>query len=160
MLIRQFGDPVLREQTRPVTDFGPELDRLIDKMVETMEEAPGVGLAATQVGVALRLFVYDSGNGPQALVNPVIIEGTGEQIEEEGCLSVPEIRLQVPRYDRIVVQAQDRHGTPVEIELHNLEARIFQHEIDHLDGLLILDRVPPQDRRQAMRELNEKAGLI
>jgi peptide deformylase len=158
--IRKFGDPVLRTRARPVERFDEALASEVQHMGLLMGDALGVGLAATQVGVLHRLLVYRVGpHGPiAALVNPEI-EWKGRDIEvlEEGCLSLPRVLLDVERPIHVRVRAQDERGDSILIEASGLEARVIQHEIDHLDGVLILDRASREDRKQAMRMLREAA---
>ena len=152
--IRTLGDPVLREPTKPVTEFGPSLRKLADDMVETMVDAPGVGLAGPQVGLSLRLFVFDDGEtGPTFMANPELSDPTGELLEEEGCLSIPGPYHATPRAARIRCRGQDLDGRPLELVGEGLLARIFQHETDHLDGMLYLDRLDEDGRRDVMAQL-------
>ncbi len=154
--IRVLGDPVLRTPARPVTDFDEPLARLAADMLETMHAAPGVGLAAPQVGVDRRLFVFDSGQREGALCNPSVVWRSDEtQTGEEGCLSVPDVYFPVTRAMHVRVQAQELDGTPVVVEGSGFEARIFQHEIDHLDGVLFIDRLDEATRKEALRLLRE-----
>jgi peptide deformylase len=144
--IRHMGDPVLRKKARPVDEVTGEIARLIEDMTETMYLGEGLGLAATQVGVLKRIIVYDNieagyGMDPQALINPEIIVAEGCVKDEEGCLSIPEIKEIVERNEKITVTGMDRSGREVEIEAEGLLARIIQHEIDHLDGILFVDRL-------------------
>jgi peptide deformylase len=144
--IRKFPDPVLRKKAAPVTAFDDELRKLVDDMVDTMYAAPGVGLAAPQIGVSLRLFVIDItvGERPDALIvlaNPTIISATGRLSEEEGCLSVPDIRAQIARADTVEVRGWTLEQEEVTLKGRGLLARAFQHEIDHLDGMVIWDRM-------------------
>jgi peptide deformylase len=156
--IRCFGDPVLRTRARPVERFDDALRAEIERMAGLMHDAIGVGLAATQVGVLNRVLVYQV--HPQApvaaLVNPEI-EWSGRELETmgEGCLSLPRVWLEVERPVHVRIRAQDEHGVPFSIEASGLEARVLQHEIDHLDGVLILDRVSREQRKQAVRALRE-----
>lgn len=138
--IRSLGDRVLRQKARPVTDFGPSLASLMADMAETMYHFVGIGLAANQIGILRRIIVFDVGSGLQAIINPELVEGTGERLATEGCLSVPGRRLWVRRYERVVVQGVDLQAQRVEIAATDLLARCLQHEIDHLDGILIVDR--------------------
>jgi peptide deformylase len=156
--IRLFGDPVLKRPTAPVTEIDGALAKLIDAMYVTMHEAPGVGLAAPQVGVQRRFFVYDvaDGDGPQVLLNPEIVETQGEWLYEEGCLSLPGLAFEVVRPKIVTVKAQDLDGNDVLIEGDELLGRVFLHEIDHLDGVLMLERLDKDQRKQAMRELREQ----
>ena len=160
--LRFMGDPVLREKARPVAAFDQALKRLAGDMVETMYETHGVGLAAPQVGVSGRMFVFDDGEtGPIVIVNPELHEAEGEQDGEEGCLSLPGIYFNVVRAERIRVRGSDLNGDPVEMEGVGLLARILQHETDHIDGKLFLDRLSDEDRREAMRLLRERElGLV
>jgi peptide deformylase len=152
--IRALGDPVLREPARPVTDFGPALRTLFDDMVETMVAAPGVGLAGPQVGVSSRLFVFDDGEtGPMFMANPELSEGVGELLEDEGCLSIPGPFHPTPRFARIRCRGHDVHGKPYDMVGDGLLARIFQHETDHLDGMLYIDRLDDEGRRDVMAQL-------
>jgi peptide deformylase len=155
--IKRFGAPVLRESTRPVQRFDDELARLSEDMLETMYDAPGVGLAATQVGMSLRFFVYDDGErGPGALANVEIISMEGEQETDEGCLSVPGLWFPVTRATHVVARGLDLRGESVELEADDLLARILQHETDHVDGMLFLDRLSEEHRRQAMQQLRDR----
>jgi peptide deformylase len=152
--IRTLGDPVLREPARPVTDFGPGLRKLFDDMVETMVDAPGVGLAGPQVGISQRLFVFDDGEtGPMFMANPVLAESVGELLEDEGCLSIPGPYHATPRSARVRISGQDVEGKPFEMVGEGLLARIFQHETDHLDGMLYIDRLDDEGRRDVMAQL-------
>ena len=153
--IRVFGDPVLKQRAAEVTDLDGRLAQLVDDMVVTMYEAPGVGLAAPQVGVQQRFFVYDlhDGEGAKALVNPVIVETDGEWTFEEGCLSVPGLSWEIVRPKTIHLRGYDINGNEVDIEADEYEARVFQHELDHLDGVLLLERLDKDTRKQAMRTL-------
>ena len=158
--IRKFGDPVLRTRARPVERFDEALATEVEHMGRLMGDALGVGLAATQVGILHRLLVYRVGpHGPiAALVNPEIEwKGREQEILEEGCLSLPRVLLEVERPIHVRVRGQDERGGPILIEASGLEARVIQHEIDHLDGVLILDRASREERKQAMRTLREAA---
>jgi peptide deformylase len=154
--IRQFGDPVLKQRAREVTELDGALARLVDTMFETMYGAAGVGLAAPQVGMQKRLFTYDVGEGPQVMVNPVVAESSGEWSHEEGCLSVPGLSFEVVRAERVVVQGVDLDGNEVIVEDDDFLGRVFLHEIDHLDGILVLDRLEPDQRKLALRELRDR----
>ena len=155
--IRTFGDPVLKSRATPVKDFDESLEHLAEEMMRVMREAEGVGLAANQIGRLKRIFVAAYEDEEYAIVNPVI-EETSETSENdtEGCLSIPEIRVDVERPTTITVTGQDLSGKPVRVEAEGLLARIFQHEIDHLDGVLILDRTDRESRKNAMREMRER----
>jgi peptide deformylase len=150
--ILRHGAPLLHQPARPVAAITPEVDRLIDDMIETMHAAPGVGLAAPQVGEPLRIFVVDLSVGRRpgdllVVINPELCERSGLQLEEEGCLSVPGFSATVPRPRRVVVRGLDRQGQPVTHAGEGLLARAFQHEMDHLEGRLYLDRLGTLRRR-------------
>ncbi len=155
--IRIVGDPVLRTRADDVTDIDGRLARLSDEMLTTMYEVPGLGLAAPQVGVKKRLFVYDIGEGPRVLVNPRITESDGEWVFDEGCLSIPELSWEIVRPKQVHLEGLDLDGNEVSIEADELLARLFQHELDHLDGVLLLDRLDGDQRREAMKTLRERA---
>lgn len=158
--IRVFGDPVLRHPAEAVDEIDADLLRLADDMLVTMYEAPGVGLAAPQIGVQKRLFVYDIGDGPFAVVNPTIAERADEWIYEEGCLSVPGLAWPISRAARVRLTGWDLEGRELDIEADDLLARVYQHEVDHLDGILLLERLDKGQRKQAMRTLrNRSLGL-
>jgi peptide deformylase len=156
--VRKFGDPVLRTSALPVDRFDESLAQEIERMGELMHDALGIGLAATQLGVLHRVLVYRaySDDPLTALVNPAI-EWADEELEclEEGCLSLPGVHIEVERPARVRVRARDAEGKEILVEAEGLEARVIQHEIDHLDGILILDRVPRELRKQAMRAMRE-----
>jgi peptide deformylase len=156
--IRQFGDPVLRTKARPIDRFDDELRQEVERMGLLMDDAIGVGLAATQVGVVHRLLVYRVGQDAAlaALINPEV-EWSGRETEsmEEGCLSLPGVLVDVDRPIHVRVRALNESGQPIVIEASGLEARVIQHEIDHLDGVLILDRTSREQRKEAMRILRE-----
>jgi len=154
--IRVFGDPVLRRRAADVTDIDAALVRLVDDMLTTMYEAPGIGLAATQVGVEQRLFVFDIGDGPEVVVNPVIHESRGEWVYDEGCLSVPGMSFEIVRPKEVHLTGVDLDGNDVSIEADELLARLFQHELDHLDGVLLLERLEDDERKAALRVLRER----
>jgi peptide deformylase len=156
--VRKFGDPVLRTQARPVAEFDEALRSEVERMGELMGDALGVGLAATQVGVLNRVLVYRvQQQAPvAALINPEIEwAGKDAEIIEEGCLSLPGVLVEVERPIHVRVRALDEHGDPILIEASGLEGRVIQHEIDHLDGVLILDRTTREQRKQALRALRE-----
>ena len=158
--ILKFGDTVLHDRARPVDTITPEIERLIDDMIETMYAAPGVGLAAPQVGVPLRIFVVDISVGRDAkgllvMINPEFVERDGTQLEEEGCLSVPGFNATVARPTRAVVTALDRTGAAQRHEASGLLARAFQHEMDHLDGLLFVDRLRGIKRDLIVRKIRK-----
>ena len=154
----KFGDPVLKSKASPVANFGPELRVEVERMVAIMRDGMGVGLAATQLGVLRRLLVFQAGPDcePTALVNPVIDWLSDEAIlAEEGCLSLPRVSMDVERPLHARVRGFDAEGEAIVIEASGLEARVLQHEIDHLDGFLIIDRATPADRRVALRRYRE-----
>jgi len=156
--IVQFGDPVLKSKASPVTAFGPELRAEVDRMIAIMRDGMGVGLAATQVGVLRRVLVFQAGSDsePTGLINPTIEWLSAEAVvAEEGCLSLPRVAMDVERPLHARVSGVDIEGEPVRIEASGLEARVLQHEIDHLDGVLILDRAPRAQRKAALRALRE-----
>ena len=157
-MIRLFGDPVLRQRAAEVDDIDGTLARLADDMLVTMYAAPGLGLAAPQVGVQKRLFVYDlqDDTGPHAIVNPTIVEARGEWLHEEGCLSVPGLAFEIVRPKEVHVTGWDIHGNELSIDGDEMLARLLQHEIDHLDGILLLERLDPEQRKQALRELRNR----
>ena len=157
-VIRVFGDPVLRQRAAEVDDIDGTLARLSDDMLVTMYEAPGLGLAAPQVGVQKRLFVYDLQDdiGPQVIVNPTIVEARGEWLHEEGCLSVPGLAFEIVRPKEVHVTGWDIDGKQLSIDGDEMLARLLQHEIDHLDGILLLERLDPDQRKQALRELRNR----
>jgi len=150
-----IGDPVLRRPATDVTDVDGALVRLTDDMFTTMYEAPGIGLAAPQVGVQKRFFVYDHGEGAGVILNPRIIESDGEWTFEEGCLSVPDLTWEIIRPKQIHLVGVDLDGNEVSIEADEIEARLFQHEIDHLDGILLVDHLDEDQAREARRALRE-----
>ena len=153
--IRLFGDPVLRQRTSDVTEIDGSLKQLADDMLETMYAAPGVGLAAPQVGIQKRLFVYDAGEGPAVVINPRIAESAGEWTFEEGCLSVPGLSWPIVRPREILLEGLDLEGNVLAIEAEEYLAHVYQHEVDHLDGVLLIERLDPDQRKQAMRTLRQ-----
>jgi peptide deformylase len=158
--VRQWGDPVLKSAARPIDRFDDELRTQIEQMGRIMQDALGIGLAATQVGKLQRVLVYrvEPDSPVNAVVNPVI-EWSGNELEtmEEGCLSLQGVLVDVERPVHVRVRAQDEHGASITIEASGLEARVLQHEIDHLDGVLILDRTSRDQRKAALRLLREAA---
>ncbi len=153
--IRTFPDPVLALKASDVTDFGPTLKKLADDMFETMHDAPGVGLAAPQVGISKRFFVADAGDGPFVMANPTIVETSGKLKFEEGCLSVPGRYWMIKRAEFVVAEGYDIDGNPVTYEGDDLMGRVLQHEIDHLNGILLLSHLPNRVHRQALTELRD-----
>ncbi|MHA7833051.1 MAG: peptide deformylase [Algiphilus sp.] len=163
--ILHHPDPRLREKAQTVSDFGKDLQRLIDDMFETMYDAPGVGLAATQVGVALQVAVMDCGadeqREPRVMINPEIVETDAPEVVDEGCLSVPEVSDRVRRFRRVRLRALDRDGTPYELEADGLLAQCIQHEKDHLDGKLYIDHLSSIKRDRLLkrqRKLRKQEG--
>jgi peptide deformylase len=155
--IRTFGDPVLRTTAAPVTEFDAALERLVEDMVETMYEAPGVGLAAPQIGVSKRVFVFDAGDGPFVMVNPEIVETSGSWSFEEGCLSVPGRFWPIDRPAYVRARGFDLDGDEIEFAGDELLGRVLQHEMDHLEGMLLLERLGRRVRKQALRDLRDEA---
>jgi peptide deformylase len=154
--IRLFGDPVLKQRAREVEEIDGGLATLVDTMYATMDEAAGLGLAAPQVGVQKRLFTYEiEDSGPTVIVNPEIVESSGDWVYNEGCLSVPGLQFEIVRPRLVTLRGLDLDGNEIVIEADELLARLFQHEIDHLDGVLLLDRLEPAERKQAMRTIRE-----
>jgi peptide deformylase len=159
--IRTFGDPVLTQRATEVVDVDAQLVRLVEGMVETMHEAHGVGLAAPQVGVQKRLFVYEMADRPAVtVVNPTIVESRGEWEYEEGCLSIPGLYFPIVRPKEIHMTGWDLDGNEISIEADELEARCLQHELDHLDGRLLLEILDKAQRKEAMRELRRRAEVV
>jgi len=159
--ILHHPDPRLRQKARPVTQFDAALQRLVDDMFETMYAAPGVGLAATQVGVAQRIAVMDCSRDenrrePLVLINPEILEQVTPDDVEEGCLSVPGVSDTLKRYQKVRARAQDREGKPFEIEAEGLMAQCIQHELDHLDGKLYIDRLSSLKRERLLKRQREE----
>lgn len=138
--VRRLGDPILRQQAKPVEKITKRLKILIDDMIDTMYEAQGVGLAAPQVGVSRRIIVVDTAEGARVLVNPRIISSTGQDIDTEGCLSIPGVTGYVERARAVVAEGLDEDGHPTRLEGQDLLSRALQHEVDHLDGVLFIDK--------------------
>jgi len=153
--IRIIGDPVLRQMSQVITDIDGALVKLVDDLLETMYEAPGLGLAAPQVGVQKRLFVWDTGTGPQSMVNPEMVESDGEWTFEEGCLSVPGLSWEITRPKLVHVRGLDLDGNEFSVEADELEARLFLHELDHLDGTLLIERLDTETRKAALKTLRD-----
>jgi peptide deformylase len=159
LAVRRYGDPILRQKARPLAEVTDEVRSIIGDMVDTMHHQIGIGLAATQVGIPLRLLVMDDGmGGARALLNPEITQRRGRVVAEEGCLSLPGIFAEVERAEWIRVRAQDEAGQPLDFEARDLQARVIQHEVDHLDGILFIDRLPPVTRDRIKRRI-QKDGL-
>jgi peptide deformylase len=153
--IRLFGDPVLRTAAEPVVDFDKELRQLVKDLEETMLDAPGTGLAAPQIGVGLRVFTYHVDDVLGHLVNPQLDLSDEEQFGEEGCLSIPGLAYDCRRAMRVVAKGFDKHGEPITIEGSELLARAVQHETDHLDGILFIDRLDRDQRKLALKAIRE-----
>lgn len=161
--IRQFGDPVLRMRAREVEAFDDDLRRLVERMKRLMVEAHGVGLAANQIGILRRVLVFVPGDEgeAQALVNPRLVERSVETaVEEEGCLSLQGVLVPVERHLRVAVEGADDTGADVRLELEGMGARVLQHEVDHLDGILMLDRTTDERRREALAILRPRVVLV
>jgi len=157
--MRRYGDPILRLLAAPVPAVTPEIKTLIKDMAETMWHQVGIGLAAPQIGVSLRIFVMDDGKrGARAIVNPVVTERGGVVKEEEGCLSLPGIFADVERCKSLHIEGLDGEGQPISFEAQGLQAKIIQHELDHLDGVLFIDRLPPVTRDRIKKKI-QKEGL-
>jgi peptide deformylase len=157
LTVRLYGDPVLRQVATPVREITAEIKRIIADMTETMWHQVGIGLAAPQVGLPHRILVMDDGNGgAQALINPVIENRSGTIREEEGCLSLPGVFGVVERTKTITVRAMDADGKPVSLEATGLKARIVQHELDHLDGVRVIDRLPPVTRDRIKKKIQKE----
>jgi peptide deformylase len=159
--IRQYGDPVLRLKANDVEAFDDDLRRLVERMTALMSDAQGVGLAATQVGVLRRLFVFrPDDEGPRAVVNPVVVERSDETFSDgEGCLSLQGVNVPVDRSTHVVLEGRDENGEDVRFELDEYAARIVQHELDHLDGVLIVDRTDEEHRKEALGILRPRVVL-
>jgi peptide deformylase len=153
--IRLFGDPVLRTPAEPVKDFDKELHRLVKDLTDTMIDAPGAGLAAPQLGVGLRVFTYYVDDHLGHLVNPSLDLSEEQQEGDEGCLSIPGLAFPTPRAMRVVAKGFNMHGEPITLEGTELLARCVQHETDHLDGILFIDRMDPAQRKAAMKAIRE-----
>jgi peptide deformylase len=151
--IRLFGDPVLRTEAEPVRDFDAELRRLVKDLTDTMLDAPGVGLAAPQIGVGLRVFTYYIDDEVGHLINPSLRLSGDVEIDDEGCLSFPGLQYPVTRAYHVVATGFDMHGEPVTVDGDSQLARCVQHETDHLDGILFIDRLDPAQRKLAMKEI-------
>ena len=158
--IRQYGDTVLRMKARELDSFDGDLERLVERMTALMHEANGVGLAATQVGVLRRLFVFVDGEEDRVIVNPVITDSSKEtDVDEEGCLSLRGVLVPVERAKRVTIEGVDPKGEPVKFELEVPASRVVQHELDHLDGVLIIDRTDDESRRTALAALRPQPVL-
>lgn len=160
--IRTFGDPVLASQALPVTDIDAKIVRIVDEMFDTLYDSDsGIGLAAPQVGIQRQIFVWDMDDEPMVVLNPVIVESDGEWVYDEGCLSIPGLYVEMTRPKTVLMKGIDMNGNEVAIEADELEARLFQHELDHLNGVLMFDRMQPEQRKAAIAEykkLTEQAA--
>lgn len=156
--IRVYGDPVLRQVAAPIDDIDARIVRIVNDMIPSMHAAEGLGLAAPQVGIQKRLFVYDLGEGAQTLINPEIVESDGEWAFDEGCLSVPGLAFEIVRPKEVHIVGRDLDGNEVSIEADDLLARLFQHELDHLDGILVLDHLEKKERKEALKQWREILG--
>jgi peptide deformylase len=154
--IRQFGDPVLKQRSKDVENVDGALARTVEAMYETMFDAEGGGLAAPQVGIGRRFFVLKTEDGPKVAINPEIVEASGELEWTEGCLSIPGVGFDIVRPELVTLRAVDLDGNELLIEADDYLGRMFQHEIDHLDGILAIDRLDPDARKQALRELRDR----
>jgi peptide deformylase len=151
--IRQYPDPVLRMKANEIEDFDGDLTRLVERLEHLLKDANGLGLAATQIGVLRRVFIFqpDPDEPPKALVNPRLTEGSDDRVaDDEGCLSLQGVVIPVERHERVTIEGNDPEGKDVRLELEGLPARVVQHELDHLDGILIIDRTTPEARREAL----------
>jgi peptide deformylase len=159
--IREYPDEVLKHPAEPIKNVDGKLQALIEDMFETLYAAPGLGLAAPQVGAPIQLFVYDMGiregeHERKIIINPTIVEQEGEIAEEEGCLSLPDYREVVKRAARVLLKGYDRDGKEIALEAKGLEARLFQHELDHLNGVLMFDRLSPLKRDLIQRKFKKR----
>jgi peptide deformylase len=154
--IRQFGDPVLKQRAKDVDHVDGAFARQVEAMYDTMFEAEGGGLAAPQVGIGRRFFVYKTDDGPRVAINPEIVDSSGELEWTEGCLSIPGIGFEIVRPEIVTLRAVDLDGNEILIEADDYLGRMFQHEIDHLDGILAIDRVDPDERKKALKALREQ----
>lgn len=151
--IRTFGDPVLKTEAAPIADIDGKTIRLVDDMFTTLYRSDnGLALAAPQIGVQKQVFVWDFGEDPTVVFNPEIAESDGEWVYEEGCLSIPGLYVEIVRPKQVLLKGVDLDGNPIEWEADELQARMFQHELDHLHGVLMFDRMLPEQRREAMAE--------
>ena len=157
--IRTYGDPVLKSQASAITEINGKVARLVDDMFDTLYDSDsGIALAAPQIGVQKQIVVWDIDDQQMALINPVVVESDGEWVYSEGCLSIPDLYVDILRPNQVLVRGLDLNGNEVEIEASELMGRMFQHEIDHLNGVLMFDRMTPEQRKEAMtayRKLQE-----
>ena len=151
--IRTFGDPVLKTKAAPVTEIDGKIARLVDEMFDSLYASDsGVGLAAPQIGVQKQIFVWDLEGDTMAIFNPEIVESSGESVYDEGCLSIPGLYVEIVRPKQVLLRGIDIDGNTVEFESDDFEARLFQHELDHLNGVLMFDRMTPEQRKEAIAE--------
>jgi peptide deformylase len=148
--IRTFGDPVLKTVASQVSDVDGKLVSLTERMFTIMYEAPGIGLAAPQIGIQKQVFVWDIDDDPRVILNPTIVESSGEWVYEEGCLSIPGVYVEIVRPRNVLVRGVTLDGVEIEFEADELLARLFQHEIDHLNGVLMFERMLPEQRKAAL----------
>jgi peptide deformylase len=162
--IRTFGDPVLASQAAAVTDIDGKVVRIVEEMFDTLYDSDsGIGLAAPQVGIQRQIFVWDMDDEPMVILNPTIVESDGEWVYDEGCLSIPGLYVEMTRPKTVLMKGIDMNGNEISLEADELEARLFQHELDHLNGVLMFDRMQPEQRKQAIAEykkLSEKASPV
>jgi peptide deformylase len=162
--IRTFGDPVLASQAAAVTDIDGKVVRIVEEMFDTLYDSDsGIGLAAPQVGIQRQIFVWDMDDEPMVILNPTIAESDGEWVYEEGCLSIPGLYVEMTRPKTVLMKGIDMNGNEISLEADELEARLFQHELDHLNGVLMFDRMQPEQRKQAIAEykkLSEQAAPV
>ncbi|MFM1751746.1 MAG: peptide deformylase [Actinomycetota bacterium] len=157
--IRTFGDPVLATQAGEVTDINGKVVRIVDEMFETLYSSDsGIGLAAPQVGIQRQIFVWDMEDDPRVIINPKIVEADGEWVYDEGCLSIPGLYVEMTRPKKVLMTGVDLDGNEISIEADELEARLFQHELDHLNGVLMFDRMQPDQRKRALEEYKRLAA--
>ena len=151
--IRTFGDPVLKTKAAEVVEIDGKIVRLVNDMFDTLYDSDsGIGLAAPQVGVQKQIFVWDMDEQPMVMINPEIVESSGEWVYDEGCLSIPGLYVEMLRPNQVLMRGLDLDGNSIEIEADELAGRLFQHEIDHLNGVLMFDRMTPEQRKEAMAE--------
>ncbi|MEY4362253.1 MAG: peptide deformylase [Actinomycetota bacterium] len=151
--IRTFGDPVLTSRAANVNDIDGKVARIVDEMFDTLYSSDsGIGLAAPQVGIQRQIFVWDMEDEPMVVINPTIVESDGEWVYDEGCLSIPGLFVEMTRPKTVLMRGLDLDGNEIEIEADELEARLFQHELDHLNGVLMFDRMQPEQRKEALAE--------
>ena len=162
--IRTFGDPVLASQAAAVTDIDGKVVRIVEEMFDTLYDSDsGIGLAAPQVGIQRQIFVWHMDDEPMVILNPTIVESDGEWVYDEGCLSIPGLYVEMTRPKTVLMKGIDMNGNEISLEADELEARLFQHELDHLNGVLMFDRMQPEQRKQAIAEykkLSEKASPV